>query len=250
MKGDPIAVVLGTQIVSVASLILAPTYGVGPALLLGLVTTALLVLQLKPPKEVVKRQEKIIETKVAERTNELVQLVTHYEKQAMTDALTGLLNRRGGEEAIKPHIARSLRVKTAMSFILLDIDHFKMINDKYGHGVGDGVIAGVANIIKVNLRTSDFAVRWGGEEYLVCLPDTDLSGAIVAAEKLRAAVERVDFGTPTVTISLGVAELGTDPFELALARADMHLYFAKSKGRNQVFPNSLQKVLDGLRGPS
>lgn len=242
MKGS-LAVILGIQLVSMASLCAVPWVGLGPPFLLGLLTSILLAIQLRPKKEK-QVPEDILEAKVAERTGQLAELVTKFEKQAMTDALTGLLNRRGGEDSIKHHIARSIRVKTAISFILLDIDHFKKINDEYGHGIGDSVISGVANIIKVNLRESDFAIRWGGEEYLVVLPDTDLVGAMTAAEKVRQAVERNDFGTSTVTVSLGVAELGRDPFELALARADMHLYFAKSKGRNQVFPNSLQKVLD------
>lgn len=168
----------------------------------------------------------------------------HFEKAATTDALTGLLNRRGCEEAINVNIARTRRIKTAFSFILCDIDHFKSVNDKFGHSTGDMVITGVARALRENLRISDFAGRWGGEEFLVCLPDTDLAGAVLVAEKLRVAVERIDFDIPSVSISLGCAELGEDDFNVVLARADMNLYMAKSKGRNQVFPNSLQKMLD------
>jgi diguanylate cyclase (GGDEF)-like protein len=230
------AVTLSTQAAAVVAGLL---YGLGPVLALNLFTMALLTIQLV--KKSVKPEEEVIEARVRERTGKLEKLMTHYEQQAMTDALTGLLNRRGGEEAIQRNIARSLRIKTAISFILIDIDYFKKVNDRYGHATGDLVISGVSNAIRSNLRTADFGIRWGGEEYLLCLPDTDLSGAIVVAEKLRAVVEKLDFDITPVTISLGCAELGEDPFHLALARADMHLYFAKSKGRNQVFPNSLQK---------
>jgi diguanylate cyclase (GGDEF)-like protein len=235
-----LAVALGIQVVSIAALIFMPTDQL-PSVFLSLVVLGLIVHQLrvKPPIEVV------IDKKVAERTDKLVKLMTHYEQQAMTDALTGLLNRRGGEDSIGHHIARSLRIKTGISFILVDIDHFKQVNDRYGHAVGDLVISGVANAIKTHLRNADFAIRWGGEEFLVCAPDTDLLGATILGEKLRQAVEATNFDLDyQVTISLGCAELGEDPFNIALARADMHLYFAKSKGRNQVFPNSSHKRLD------
>ena len=159
--------------------------------------------------------------------------------------MIGLLNRRGGEESINHHIARCIRVGTAMSFILVDIDYFKRVNDELGHAVGDTVISGVSHALKTTVRTADFAIRWGGEEFLICLPDTDLAGAITTAEKLRKTIQKIDFGTSSpITVSLGCSELGGDPFNIALARADMNLYLAKSKGRNQVFPQSLQKMLD------
>lgn len=161
-----------------------------------------------------------------------------YEQAAATDALTGLLNRRGGEEAISPHIARSRRIKTAISFILIDVDRFKDINDTYGHSVGDVVLETVAKTTKQHLRTSDLAVRWGGEELLVVLPDTDLAGAVKVAEKLRMAIALIDFESSpiSVTASFGCSELGDDDFQVAIARADMQMYLAKSQGRNRVCP--------------
>lgn len=235
-----LSVLAGSQLATVATALI---FGMGPALALNFFTMALIVLQLAKQQNERRQQdiEKVVETRVAQRTEQLESLMAQYEQQAMTDALTGLLNRRGGEEAIEKNIARSLRIKTAISFVLMDIDHFKKVNDRYGHATGDLVISGVTNALRENLRTADFGIRWGGEEFLICLPDTDLSGAIHVAEKLRSIIEKLDFDITPITVSLGCAELGGDSFHVALARADMHLYFAKSKGRNQVFPNSLQK---------
>ncbi len=242
-----LAVTLGMQAVLVAALILVPSLGRGYPITLGLVTIVLLSIRLKKKQdlEIEKVIEQVVEERVQSKTEVLVELVHHYEQQAMTDALTGLLNRRGGEESIQHHAARCVRVKTAMSFVLVDIDNFKKVNDKYGHAAGDQVISGVANILKKVVRTADFVIRWGGEEFLVVLPDTDLAGAITTAEKLRVAVAMLDIESAMpVTISLGCAELGEDQFHIALARADMNLYLAKSKGRNQVFPKTLQMMLD------
>lgn len=234
-----LSVMLMAQAASVAA---ALSVGVGPAIALNLFTMSVIVLQLvKKKPEPLPVAEVIIEERVAQRTQQLKMLMSQYEQQAMTDALTGLLNRRGGEEAIQRHIARSMRVKTSISFVLMDIDHFKKVNDRYGHATGDLVISGVTNALREHLRASDFGIRWGGEEFLICLPDTDLSGAITVAEKLRGIIEKLDFDVSPVTVSMGCAELGDDSFHVALARADMHLYFAKSKGRNRVFPNSMQK---------
>src|SRR5690606_18779345 len=118
----------------------------------------------------VRRQDKrrreeiqdIVEAKVAARTKKIEALMAQYEQQAVTDVLTGLLNRRGGEESIKKHIACSRRIKTAISFILMDIDNFKKVNDRYGHATGDLVISGVTNALKQQLRTADIGIRWGG----------------------------------------------------------------------------------------
>jgi len=178
-----------------------------------------------------------IELKVFQRTKELEEKMASYEQAAVTDALTGLLNRRGGEEAVAPHIARSRRINTAISFILIDIDNFKSINDTYGHSVGDSVLEAVAKTTRQHLRTSDLAIRWGGEELLVVLPDTDLAGAVHVAEKLRVTIALLDFESSySVTASFGCSELGDDDFQVALSRADMQMYMAKSQGRNRVCP--------------
>lgn len=235
------AVALGIQLVSIVVGMVAPGLGVTPAVLLSLVTVGILLSSIRDPQV---NTDQIIEEKVAERTAELEEKVQVYEVRATTDALTNLLNRRGGEETIHAQIARAKRLRMPISFVLIDIDHFKNINDKHGHAVGDAVISGVSAVIRSNIRVSDIAARWGGEEFLVCLPDTDLAGAIHVAEKLRQSIESLDLNTPSVTASLGCSELGDEPLNLALAIADMNLYLAKSKGRNQVFPTSLQKILD------
>jgi diguanylate cyclase (GGDEF)-like protein len=204
---------------------------------LSAATIAILLVSLRR-KETHSSIEQLVEARVTERTNNLVAQMTEYEQQASTDALTGLLNRRGGEAAITNHVARSQRLASPISFLLVDIDKFKDFNDRCGHAVGDTVISSVASCIRNSIRASDVAIRWGGEEYLICLPDTDLPGAINTAEKLRQQVELIEVpGNMRVTISAGCSELGQDDFQVALARADMNLYFAKSKGRNRVFPD-------------
>lgn len=185
-----------------------------------------------------------LQSRVESRTKELEERMSAFEQVAMTDALTGLLNRRGGEEAILPHIARSRRIGTAISFVLVDIDHFKNINDTYGHAIGDRVLEAVAYTIKHNLRVADFAIRWGGEEILVCLPDTDLAGSVLVAEKLRMAIALIDLEAKklTITASFGCAEMGDDDFPVVLARADMQMYLAKAQGRNRVCPQLGEKT--------
>lgn len=215
-----------------------------PFAILSLLTVIILLNGMRSQPETKSSIEELVEVKVSERTSILVAQMSEYEQQASTDALTGLLNRRGGEAAVTNHISRSKSLASPLSFLLLDIDHFKSVNDRYGHAVGDAVITSVANCLKDNIRASDVAVRWGGEEYLVLLPNTDLQGAINTAEKLREQVTRVDVQHATVSVSIGCAELGQDDFAVVLARADMNLYFAKTKGRNRVFPDFDQNTLD------
>lgn len=179
----------------------------------------------------------LIEKKVEERTEELTKTIRRLEDEAVTDALTGLLNRRGAEDLINKNIIRCRRMKTPTSFIIVDLDHFKSINDTYGHASGDIVLASVAEAIQTHVRTTDITARWGGEEMLVCLPDTNLSGALFVAEKLRKIVESLCFeGDIQVTASFGCSELGSEELNHVLARADMNLYIAKARGRNCVFP--------------
>jgi diguanylate cyclase (GGDEF)-like protein len=155
---------------------------------------------------------------------------------ALRDPLTGLFNRRGGEEALTREVARLQRTRSRSSLLLVDIDHFKRINDTHGHASGDRVISEVAKMIQRLQRASDISVRWGGEEFLVVLPDNDVDGARIFGERVRAAVEAIDFGElGHVTISAGAAELppGEKPAE-TIARADHALYAAKADGRNRV----------------
>jgi len=163
----------------------------------------------------------------------------NYQNLANTDELTRLPNRRRMTEVLCQEIARTQRNQETFSIINFDIDHFKKINDEHGHDVGDAVLAAVPDIIHKVLRGQDICSRWGGEEFLVLLPETGLTGAKQVAERLRAAFEdyRIQYQGMelVVTISLGVVEY-KDVFNLedCLKQADKNLYRAKHAGRNCV----------------
>jgi diguanylate cyclase (GGDEF)-like protein len=158
------------------------------------------------------------------------------ERLAVTDPLTGLANRRGGERSVASEIARARRQRTALSCIFIDIDRFKRINDTYGHQAGDRLLREISDLLRRTLRAYDILVRWGGEEFLLILPGVTLDQARKLAERIRAAVERLDTqGLGEVTISAGTAALdGSYDFETMLMTADRRLYEAKSSGRNAV----------------
>lgn len=166
----------------------------------------------------------------------------HARVEALTDPLTGALNRRGFDMQFSRLLAESETSNGEISLIMLDIDHFKKINDTHGHLFGDKVIRGVAEVLKANVKGRDAIARLGGEEFGVLLPETSLSGAQVLADKIRQMVEkgriRRQDGKDEVggiTISLGVAELNRDEDTAAfLNRADKALYFSKENGRNRV----------------
>jgi diguanylate cyclase (GGDEF)-like protein/PAS domain S-box-containing protein len=166
---------------------------------------------------------------------------------ALTDPLTGLANRRSFDEQLEREWKRSLREGSRMSLLLLDIDHFKEFNDRYGHRAGDSCLRVVAATIVGNVRSSDIAARYGGDELAVILPSADIVDAIVAAEKLRSAIEELWLsheGNPEggnwVTVSIGgttalscdVVTMGVP--ESLLTSADNALYEAKHQGRNRV----------------
>jgi diguanylate cyclase (GGDEF)-like protein len=168
--------------------------------------------------------------------HELARRNFELERIASTDKLTGLNNRRKLEDFATEHLAGIRRYGGRLSAILLDIDHFKAVNDIHGHPVGDSVIMLVAAIIGESVREADVAGRWGGEEFLVLLPNTTLDGALVLAEKIRRAVAGHDFpAVGSKTVSLGVSQLLDDETMTGLvARADQALYRAKQMGRNRV----------------
>jgi diguanylate cyclase (GGDEF)-like protein len=166
---------------------------------------------------------------------------------ALTDGLTGLANRRAFDKALKSEWKRTLREGSEVSLLLLDIDHFKLFNDRYGHLVGDDCLRAVAAAVSGAVRASDSVARYGGEEIAVILPSTLIAGAVEVAEKVRSAVEALRLcheGNPEggggVTVSVGVATAlarvgGTMrmPESLLLA-ADNAMYKAKREGRNRV----------------
>jgi diguanylate cyclase (GGDEF)-like protein len=160
------------------------------------------------------------------------------ETRAATDALTGLPNSRALRDTLKRMIAHASRTLTPFSIILLDLDHFKRINDSHGHDRGDDALAAVGDVLSSTVRASDYAGRYGGEEFLVLLPDTDRDGSLIVGEKIRQAVSRVrvhGLDRP-LSCSAGVATLAVDGGdEDALLRlADRALYAAKAAGRNRV----------------
>lgn len=162
----------------------------------------------------------------------------HLQKIASTDVLTGLLNRQALAVLFRQATLGSKRSGRPLAAILLDIDHFKNVNDAFGHAAGDTVIRQVADLARAVVRESDVVTRWGGEEYLVLLNDCKLEQAIGIAETLRRRVAEHDFALPCntgVTISLGVAQYHDDETEAAFfARVDDALYGAKHAGRNLI----------------
>ncbi len=164
------------------------------------------------------------------------------ESIASTDKLTGIHNRHKFEELFSLEAERSRRFSSPLSLMLLDIDYFKVVNDNFGHDVGDEVLKCLVNVIKANIRQIDIFARWGGEEFLILSPGTDFSEIKIFAEKLRLAVENTAFPTvKSVTVSIGLSTFETnDTFSDLFKRADKALYFAKEHGRNQISDRSLQ----------
>jgi diguanylate cyclase len=156
-----------------------------------------------------------------------------------TDGLSGLLNRIAWEQFVYLEMARLRRNRQPASLLMLDIDHFKAINDEHGHPAGDEVIRAVAEILSRTLRTSDVAGRYGGEEFGVVLPDTDGQGAAVIAERIRRRIEGATMGREAIlqcTVSIGIAQARPETEDAGdwIARADRALYEAKRQGRNRV----------------
>ena len=181
----------------------------------------------------------ILEQEVKERTKDLEEVNKKLELISKTDELTGLPNRREMNETIANEMGRSARTHKPFCFIFIDIDHFKNINDTYGHACGDVILKSVAQTIRGLLRKYDVFARYGGEEFLTLLPETDLEGARVVAERFRRQIEKMtvryaDF-TIKITITLGVAKfderLGADR---SIQMADKALYQGKEGGRNRV----------------
>jgi len=160
-------------------------------------------------------------------------------QKALIDPLTGLPNRAAWSERLDHEVNAWHQQGNSLSLAMLDLDHFKRINDGYGHLAGDKVLKIIANVLRKRLRSSDFIARFGGEEFVLLMPNSSLTDALAAGEVLRAAIEACPFhfkGEPvTITVSMGVAQfLPGERSDLALKRADAALYRAKAAGRNQV----------------
>jgi two-component system chemotaxis response regulator CheY len=172
--------------------------------------------------------------------DQLVEANQRLAAQALTDELTGVANRRHGAHELERAVALATRHGHLLALARVDIDHFKQINDTHGHQAGDRVLAEVARRLAGALRGGDELARWGGDEFVAILPDTDREGALRAAQRLRAAVDAahvpVNGGDVAVTVSVGWAHWAGDTPDDLLARADRSLYQAKDTGRNAVRP--------------
>ncbi len=155
---------------------------------------------------------------------------------ATTDSLTGIANRRQFSRILLGEMDRARRYGTPMSLVMYDIDHFKRVNDTYGHDVGDHVLQTLTSLVKEHIRVNDVVARWGGEEFMLLMPQSDLEAATNAAEKLRLAVAEHHFTTcDQITVSFGVATFEPqDDLNSLLKRVDDALYRAKDHGRNRV----------------
>jgi len=158
------------------------------------------------------------------------------ETQATTDALTGIYNRIKLNKSLTTEIARAERYNSLLSLIIFDIDHFKKVNDTYGHTAGDNVLKRLAKLVETNIRETDIFARWGGEEFVILVPGLSTVETVKLADKLRHKVEEFDFEKPQkITLSFGVASYKNgESSTLLINRADAALYRAKESGRNQV----------------
>ncbi|NTV89047.1 MAG: diguanylate cyclase [Clostridiales bacterium] len=161
-------------------------------------------------------------------------------RYAVRDELTGLYNRHFLDTIISGHMERADRYNEALSIVLLDLDHFKRVNDSWGHPVGDDLLRHTARVIEKNIRASDIAIRFGGEEFVILMPQTGIEGAYDAAEKIREALEKTNhLVTGKQTASLGVAErMKSESFRSWYRRVDNAMYLAKQQGRNRVIQST------------
>ena len=188
-----------------------------------------------------KDYQKVLESAVEKRTKELNEINVKLEILATTDSLSGVRNRRSFYESCAPMITYTRRENKQLAVLMIDIDKFKLINDVYGHSIGDDVIRLMAKKTESTLRKSDIFGRLGGEEFAAVLPNTSKRGALKAAENIRFEIENLEHITAKnekikFTVSIGIAFLhSSDPdLETILHRADIALYEAKRKGRNRV----------------
>lgn len=183
--------------------------------------------------------EKLLEEKnkeLEEKNIELEKKMKEVEYLSITDTLTEIPNRRKLEYELEKEIARAKRYGQDLTFVIFDIDYFKNVNDKYGHSIGDNILHKLALIVKGKLRINDFIARWGGEEFALLLPETNLKESIEVSEKLRKYINQVEFEKDLfITCSFGISQYKKDESEEKLFnRADKALYQAKDLGRNRV----------------
>jgi diguanylate cyclase (GGDEF)-like protein len=229
-RGEP-----GGQIHEVVSAIIAP-------LLLGEETLGVISLESYRPHAFTPADLNLLVSFAATATTAIhnAQLHAEVQKQAITDMLTGLYNRRGFNELGRREVERALRFGRPLTAIMLDIDYFKNVNDLYGHLVGDKILVGMASRFVQELRQIDLLGRYGGDEFVALLPETDLDSAVSVADRLRKVVSEAAFthgALPVkITLSAGVAAISADCKDLTnlVQKADVALYEAKRTGRDRV----------------
>jgi diguanylate cyclase len=204
----------------------------GSKILLSLLTP---ILALK--KTVDQSRDELTEMRV--RLDRMNENMAHFEKLSETDELTRLHNRRALGSVMQREIARAKRTNKPLSLTILDIDHFKTINDRHGHPIGDQALTHVASLIVSGIREVDFACRYGGEEFIVLLPDTESRGAHYVLDRIRSRIQTsplsIDGQNIWLCASVGVAQMReAESGEQLLTRADIALYQAKRNGRNQI----------------
>ncbi len=190
------------------------------------------ILERKDEIGIISKSLELLKTNTINQRNEIIKL-------SKKDYLTSLINRRGVVEKFEEEKNRFLRYGQPFSILIGDLDFFKKINDEYGHVFGDCVLKNVSDLLKKSVRVIDVVSRWGGEEFLILLPNTDLNGAIIVAENLRNKIEnmKLKFNDEVIkiTITFGVAQYeNEETFENLIKRADDRLYSGKNKGRNCV----------------
>lgn len=179
----------------------------------------------------------------------LVQYQQHLEYQTQVDSLTGLFNRRAFEKKIQEEFDRSLRYHNPFSLLILDVDNFKTINDTYGHHGGDAVLVKISETLRDKTRKSDFPSRYGGEEFVLILPETDQDNAVQVAGKIHEAIRTHAFGTSSqpfsLTVSIGVSSTSSQfysDWRQMLKDADQALYVAKNSGKDRIETSALEKT--------
>ncbi len=189
---------------------------------------------------------KRLQTRMKISSDDLKQLKQELEKsqqEAQTDALTSLINRRGLEKRLELERIRARQNDAPFSIIMVDIDHFKRINDNFGHLVGDSLLRSIALLLKDHLRRNDIAARYGGEEFLILLPETGVEGAGAVGEKIRKTLSTKEWklkengkNMGKITVSMGIASYKfNEPEKNLIKRADDALYLAKTRGRDRIF---------------
>ena len=183
-----------------------------------------------------------VEESMVQLTTELEVANAQLAELSITDKLTGVLNRRALDDQLEKELRLMHRVGRSLSILMLDIDHFKRYNDRYGHQAGDEILKQITNILKETARTTDVVARYGGEEFAVVLPKTDKEGAMQMAERFQMAIRTHPWEQHTLTVSMGIStrDFGEEPagrtagdVTTLLANADRALYFSKRKGRNR-----------------